>query len=273
MSNNAGTRAHAAMNILVIGHGAIGRALIRQLESEHPGDFKWAVWTRSGVAQTPNAPKIVPITTLEQALAFAPALVVECAGHSAVEHIVPDLLATGIAVVVSSVGVLADTAMVEKLNRARLQGKTRVILPAGAIGGLDYLNAVAHCRDLTVTYTSRKPPAAWVPELAALGLSPADIVTTYTLFEGPAQEAARLYPKNLNVAATLALHGAGMQRTTVRVVVDPTVAVNTHEIQISSEAGRATFTFENMPSVENPKTSMLTALSVAAEVIRFKTHA
>ena len=68
MSNTAGTRTRAAMKILVIGHGAIGRALIRQLESQRPGEFAWAVWTRSGIAQCADAPPIASITTLGQAL-------------------------------------------------------------------------------------------------------------------------------------------------------------------------------------------------------------
>jgi aspartate dehydrogenase len=92
------------------------------------------------------------------------------------------------------------------------------------------------------------------------------------LFEGSARDAARSFPQNLNVAMTLALAGAGMDATKVRVLADPRARGNTHEIDIESEAGRARFVFENTPSALNPKTSALTALSIVHAVRDYFAH-
>ncbi|RUU07022.1 DUF108 domain-containing protein, partial [Mesorhizobium sp. M6A.T.Ca.TU.002.02.2.1] len=114
-------------------------------------------------------------------------------------------------------------------------------------------------------YTSRKPPAAWRAELVALGRDGDD--GPVILFEGSAPDAAALYPKNLNAGLTVAL-AAGIERTRVRVVADPAVRENIHEIDVTSAAGRAHLRFENAPSPHNPKTSAITAFSLAATVMR-----
>jgi len=111
--------------------------------------------------------------------------------------------------------------------------------------------------------------SAWRDELTRRGIDANALREPYTLFEGSAAEAALRYPQNLNVAATLALRGVGMEKTRVTVRADPRVAVNTHEIEVRSAAGTATFRFQNEPSADNPKTSALTALSLATEVARF----
>jgi aspartate dehydrogenase len=119
-----------------------------------------------------------------------------------------------------------------------------------------------------VVYTSRKPPAAWTDELAARGIS-GEVDGEIELFSGTAAEAARRYPKNLNVAATMALAGLGMTATRVRVVADPAATGNTHELQVRGPAGTFSMRLENRPSPVNPKTSWLTALSVVAAIQRF----
>jgi len=118
-----------------------------------------------------------------------------------------------------------------------------------------------------VRYTSRKPLAAWAPELRALGQDPQALAAEIVLFEGTAAEAARRYPRNLNAGLTVAL-AAGADRTIVRAVADPAARHNTHEIAVESSAGSASMTFVNRPSAANPKTSALTALSLAAAVRR-----
>jgi aspartate dehydrogenase len=173
-----------------------------------------------------------------------------------------------VSVVLASVGALADAATHEAL-RSAAGGRARVVLPSGAIGGLDYLDAVANEPGLEVAYLSTKPVSAWRDELSRRGIDADALREPYTLFEGSAAEAALRYPQNLNVAATLALRGVGMEKTHVTVRADPDAAVNTHEIQVRSSAGTATFRLQNEPSADNPKTSALTALSLATEVARF----
>jgi aspartate dehydrogenase len=209
-----------------------------------------------------------PLYSHREAQDFDPEMVVECAGQEAVRTLVPLMLSDGVPVLIASVGALADP-LIHMALRSAAQGQARMLLPPGAIGGLDYLDAVAGEADLQVDYMSTKPVTAWRDELRRQGIDPDVLDRPYVLFAGSATQAARLYPQNLNVAATLALHGAGMDATRVTVVADPSIDVNTHEVRIRSAAGVATFRFENKPSIDNPKTSALAALSLASEVARF----
>jgi len=262
--------------VLMIGHGAIGRALTKHLDAT--GRYDLAVWLRH--ASNPQQKQDTHTTTVaaidhcqslyshREVRGFDPEMVVECAGPEAVRTLVPLMLADGVPVLIASVGAMADPSIHTALTSAA-RGRARILVPSGAIGGLDYLDAVAGEPDLQVDYISIKPVAAWREELRRQGVDPEVLDTPYTLFVGTAAEAARRYPQNLNVAATLALHGTGMEATRVTVLADPSIEVNTHEVRVRSTAGVATFRFENQPSIDNPKTSALTALSLAAEVARF----
>lgn len=127
-------------------------------------------------------------------------------------------------------------------------------VPAGALGGLDAVQALAVAGLDEVILTSRKPPAA-------LGLS---VDSETVLFEGPAAEVIRRYPKNVNVAMALSLAGLGPQRTMVRLIADPALKRNTHHVIARGPAGEVEFTSRNEPFPENPRTSYLAALSAVA---------
>lgn len=248
--------------VALIGYGAIGRALAGHLVED--ASCRLAV-LRRGAGELP--PGIGAFDTLDVLIAARPALVVEAAGQGAVEQYGPALLEAGISLIVASTGALADGALLHRLTLAAETGGARLIVPAGAIGGLDYLGAIAATRGAEVRYTSRKPPAAWSAELRAIGHDPARLGAEVVLFEGSASEAARRYPRNLNAGLTVAL-AAGAARTSVRAVADPAATGNTHEIAVVSPAGSALMRFANRPSPDNPKTSALTALSLAAAVRR-----
>ncbi|MFB2550467.1 aspartate dehydrogenase [Ensifer soli] len=253
------------LHLGMIGFGAIARDVHRHF-SRRAGFRFTALLRPESRARLPD-----DVTRVDGAGALVAAgadLVAEMAGHSAVAADVPALLAAGLPVLICSTGALADPAVVEAIETARHSGGTRLILPHGAIGGLDYLATIALVPDAEATYVSRKPPAAWRAELAALGHDPEALAAPVILFEGSPAEAARLYPKNLNAALTAA-RAIGPARLTVRVVADPQSAGNTHEIEAKSAAGTAFFRFLNTPSPDNPKTSMLTALSVIAAIEAF----
>ncbi|WP_050831618.1 aspartate dehydrogenase, partial [Bordetella pertussis] len=170
--------------------------------------------------------------------------------------------------IICSAGALADDALRARLIAAAEAGGARIRVPAGAIAGLDYLQAVAGRDDAEVVYESRKPVAAWRAELPGMGIDPDTLAESRTLFSGPAREAALRFPKNLNVAATLALAGIGMTRTRVEVVVDPQARGNQHRIQVRSPLGEMQIELVNAPSPANPKTSWLVAQSVLATIRR-----
>ena len=200
-------------------------------------------------------------------LDFAPGLIVEAAGHAALAAQAENCLAAGITVLAVSVGALADDALLRRLRAAARRGRSRLLLASGAIGALDYLQAVQAVADLQVTYESRKPPAAWADELRALGhpLAPGQPLL---LFEGNAREAALRYPQNLNVAASLALAGAGFERTQVRIVVDPQASGNSHHVTARGAFGEIRTEIVNRPSPLNPKTSWVVGLSLLAAIDR-----
>ena len=252
-----------AAHVGLIGYGAIGRELYRSLAGE-PGRPRPTVLLPVGSASRAALPDGAAAVADAAALVAArPDIVVEAAGHRAVAEALPPVLEAGIPVIIASVGALGDPALLERLSRAARHGGTSLKIPSGAVGGLDYLRSVASDPSVRVRYTSRKPPSSFREELAALDLQASTLENEVVLFEGDAAAAARLYPRNLNVALAVAL-AVGADRLSVRVVADPAVERNTHEIEASGAAGTARMSFANVPSPANPKTSMLTALSLLA---------
>jgi aspartate dehydrogenase len=252
-----------APRIGLVGFGAIGKDVAARLLSVFGTPPDLTVLTRKPISATAGIAWVGKVSDL---ILEAPDIVVEAAGHAAVRECVPPLLEDGIPVVLTSVGALADSALEARVRDAERRGHSSLILPGGAIGGTDYLRSVAQSPNLAARYCSRKPIAAWRQEIVALGLDPDAATCEIVLFEGSAREAALLFPQNLNVALTIALALGGMDALKVRVVADPGVARNSHEIEIESAAGRASFVFENTPSGTNPKTSAVTALSIVQAV-------
>lgn len=249
----------------IIGFGAIGCDLAARLvRAGHP----ITILLRPGSESRPAVPATMAVVdTIGMLIATRPAIVVEAAGQAALETLAPVLLARGITVAAASTGALGDPALFERLKSSALAGGSRLVIPAGALGGLDYLAALRGTKGAEIRYTSRKPPAAWRAELAAAGYDAGTLTGEIILFEGLAAEAARLYPRNLNAGLTVAL-AVSPATVVVRVVADPAVSLNTHEIEAESEFGTAFMRFANRPSPSNPKTSALTAASLAAAVRR-----
>lgn len=184
-------------------------------------------------------------------------LVVECAGHEAVREHAEWILATGCDLVVLSAGAFADEGLLERvLLAARTAGK-QVLIPSGAIAGLDALGAAAIGGLDRVTHVVTKPPRAF--SKAQLGTI--DASRRSLLFSGSAGEGVRLFPENVNVAAAVSLAGLGFEKTRLEVFSDPTVTRNTHDVEAAGVFGRLRVTMENEPS-ENPKTGRIVAMSV-----------
>lgn len=254
------------LRIAVIGYGAIARELTERLRTHPRLNFDLGVVFRAERAALPDLPPgVQALRGLTGLLTFKPDLVIEAAGQAAVRDYAEPCLKAGLPFMAASVGALADDDLRAALTRAALSGSTRLILPSGAVGSLDYLQAVRRLPSTVVVYESRKPPAAWQDELARRGL-PLAPTECITLFEGPAGEAAQLFPQNLNVAATLAMAGLGMTATQVRVVVDPNAQGNEHHVQVAGAAGEMHTELRNKPSPDNPKTSWVVGLSLLAAV-------
>lgn len=257
----------SARRILLIGYGAIAAELCAALRQR---GHAVAVLLRPGSRSRDRVPSNVAIATSpEEAVAFAPELVVEAAGHEAVRALAPDYLARGLPVLISSIGALHDEPLFRRLVDIAGRHGGRLLLASGALGALDYVRAASTAEDLSLAYESRKPPAAWAGELRAHGHDPATLATPVTLFEGSAREAAAAYPQNLNVAAALALAGPGFEQTRVAVVCDPAATGNTHTVKAESAFGTMAITIANRPSPANPKSSWIVSRSLLAAIDQY----
>lgn len=262
------------MHLGLIGYGSIARALMGVLVSQGAAPARVTVLARPGsdgaaraaLARDFAGPGAVA-TDVAALIAARPDLVVELAGQAAVAALVPDVLAAGIETVIVSIGALADPALLATLEAAARQGATRISLPGGAMGGIDLLSALRPSGITSVVYTGRKPPLAWAGTLADGLLDLAALTEPATFFTGTARQAALDFPKNANVAATLALAGIGFDATEVRLIADPGVDRNLHEVAVTAGAADYTIRIAGHPAPDNPKTSATTALSVAREVM------
>ena len=253
-------------DVVLIGFGAIGQAILQGLQ-RLPGPPRLRVShvvvraERVTQVQAQLDGSAAGDIQAVAAVPFAARLLLECAGHSALaEHVLP-ALAGGTECALLSVGALAEAGLAERLAQAAGQGGTQLHLLSGAIGGIDALAAAARAGLDEVRYTGRKPPRGWQGTPAETVVDLADLRAPAVIFEGTAREAARLYPRNANVAATVSLAGLGLDATQVRLVADPGVSDNIHELSARGAFGELQLTLRGRPLPDNPKTSALTVLS------------
>jgi aspartate dehydrogenase len=246
------------MDVTLIGCGAIGKSLLDQLPSAAPKVRVHSVVEAENTLADLRR-RYISTSFLTQVPASA-TFVLECAGHAALRaHVVPTLQ-RGVECAVLSIGALSDAALAESLADAARAGRTRVHLLPGAMAGVDALAAAKLAGLREVIYTGRKPPAAWKGTPAdAFDLDNMKAMTT--VFTGSAREAAAQFPKNANVAATLALAGVGFDDTQVKLIADPNVSENIHHYVARGAFGEMEITLRNHPLPDNPKTSALTVLS------------
>ena len=204
----------------------------------------------------------IPILSLDRLIQRSD-VVAEAASAAAAPTIVTRALRRGRTVMALSAGGLLPFH--RQFSRWPRHGG-HLIIPSGAIAGLDGLKAARLGRLRRVTLTTRKPPRtlADAPGAARYRARLPHLTAPLTLFHGSAARAVRAFPQNVNVAATLALAGLGPARTRVRIVADPTVRRNIHELEAVGTCGRLVVRTENQPSARNPKTSELAILSATA---------
>lgn len=259
------------LRVALIGFGAIGAELYRVLQaSPDLIDVRGVLVSASTTLKSPPfGPEPGPTRwhCITDLLHSAPDIVVECAGHHAVDAYGEQVLRAGYDLLLVSVGSLADAARYDRLSQAAQQSGRQLLLASGAIGGLDILGA-ARCAGLRfVQYRARKPPAAWRGTAAEACVDLGALTEPIVFFSGSARRAARAYPKNANVAATVALAGLGFDETRVELIADPFVDGNVHEIEADGVSGRISIRIDGRASSSNPKTSMVTAYSLASELL------
>jgi len=251
------------LRVGLIGFGAIGRRLAESIAAGQAGhcDLKAMLVRRPERIEPAVAERLGCQVTGDAAdfLATSMDLVVEVAGHDALKAYAEDVLRQGKDLLLISVGALADQGFEQRLHRAAHDYSRRVYLATGAIAALDAISAAAVGGLESVTHFVRKPPPGLLPPDEAAEVQASG--QPRLLYEGTAREAAIRFPENVNVAAAIALAGLGLDRSMVRVVADPTVVRNTHEIEARGEFGELRVVLQNIPT-ENPKTGRLTAMSM-----------
>lgn len=253
------------MKIGIIGEGAIGRYVAGILYERSLGPH--VIVTRSCHLDETSADNTAHVGSVAD-LPPDITLMVECAGHAALAEHGCAVLERGIDLITISLGALADPALAKNLADAARGGGSQLHLASGAIGGLDCLRAAKIGGLSTVTYVGRKPPRSWQgsPAENRLDLDRLEVAATH--FEGTARDAAIAYPKNANVAAAVALAGAGFDATQVKLVADPTITANIHEIHAVGAFGQFSFQIEGKALLDNPRSSALAAMSAISAIER-----
>jgi aspartate dehydrogenase len=252
------------IRVAVAGLGAIGRVVARRLADGMPG-LTLACAAARDVAKAKawlaEAKISCPLVALGEFPRHAD-VAVECTGAEALESICAPMLAAGKHVMVLSAGALLPRP--DLIDLARRHGG-QIIVPTGALLGLDAVTAAAEGVIHSVRMITRKPPRglAGAGYLVKNGISVEGLNAAKCVFAGTAREAAAGFPENVNVAAALSLAGIGPDRTTVEIWADPRVTRNCHSIEVDSDSARFSFSIENVPS-ENPRTGRITALSIIA---------
>ena len=257
------------LRIGLIGFGACGRAVAGMLADGRGGPVDVvAVLVRdlTRYRATDSDGSIPFVASIDQLLAERPDVVVEVAGHDALAAYGERILGSGQILMTLSSGLLADDAMRERLLEAAARGGGRLILPSGAIAGLDAIESAVFLGIDRATHVVRKPPLALLPPDEAAAVATSGVPRE--LYRGPAREAARRFPSNVNVVALVALAGVGMDATQAVVIADPSVERNTHEVTVEGPFGSIEVRVRNVPDPNQPKTGLIVAGSVVRAIRR-----
>jgi aspartate dehydrogenase len=250
--------------VALAGLGAIGMPLARALDQGIGGLKLIAVAARDLVKARARLVGFRDTPALVDFVSLADAdIVVEATPAASFERVAVPAIEAGRIFVPCSVGALLPRM---HLVRRAAQTGARIVVPTGALLGLDAVRAAAEGRIDSITIESRKPPSGLTgaPYLEKHGIDVMDVTVPLRVFAGNARDAAAGFPANVNVAAALALAGIGPVRTKVEIWADPGLTRNVHIIRVEAEAASFTMRIENVPSDDNPKTGKITPLSVLA---------
>ncbi|MHA1593217.1 MAG: aspartate dehydrogenase [Candidatus Baldrarchaeia archaeon] len=257
------------MGVGIIGCGAIGTVLARAIDEGKAGNAELIILydiVREKAEVLANSLRKRPIvaSSFKEVIENPRVqLVIEAASQDAVRQYAIEVLRSGKDLMVMSVGAFSDTALFEEVRRIAEETRRKVYIPSGAIVGIDGIKAASVVGIEELVLVTRKPPRALsdAPYLVEKGINLENIKEPVVVYEGPAREAAIKFPKNINVAMTLSIASIGPERTKVRIIADPTLDRNMHEIRARGPFGEIITIAKNVPSPSNPRTSYLAALS------------
>ncbi len=259
-----------SLRLGIAGLGAIGMAVAQKIDrGAVPGLALSAVAVRDRTKAARNLAdfRSKPVLSSLAELAEHADVVLECVPGAHFAEVARPAIEHGRIFMPLSVGQLLGH--MDLVERAQATG-ARIIVPTGALAGLDAIRAIAEGEVESVRIRTRKPPKGLegAPYLQSQGISLQGLKEPLRIFEGSAREAIRGFPANVNVAVALSLAGIGPDRTRIEIWADPSVTRNTHTIEAVSNSSNLTITIENIPSEENPATGKVTALSALAALRR-----
>jgi len=263
------------LKIALIGYGAISQMLFDVFKEKKPPIDIVGVLVRPGRARATQKAvgkkvKVVVVETLKALLKLKPDVVVEAASQQAVRDWGEAILKKGIDLMVIATGAYGDPKLWKKHKATAAKSGARLRLPSGAIAGLDGLLAMRLGKLERVKYVSIKPPHAWSGTPAETDFDLPSIKEPTVIFKGTPADAGRLYPKNANLAVTVALCGAGLDRTDIELVADPTLppGTNASRLEVVSDSGELRLERLGRSMPDNPKTGVLTALTMADDLMK-----
>jgi aspartate dehydrogenase len=251
------------LRIALVGWGAINRRVVELLmERDRKNVAIVAIGERDAGLVEAAPPNTEILTAPEKLAGLDLDLVLEAAGRGAVAPWGEWALRSASAFVVASTSAFCDTALLEKLLSIADEHGSQIIIPPGALAGIDALSAASLLPLSSVTHRIVKPPAAWrnTPAETLTQLDGLDTATTF--FSGTAREAAAQFPQNANVAVITALAGLGLDRTRVELTADPEAGGNVHMLSATGDFGTFSVRIENRPLATNPKSSEMAALGL-----------
>lgn len=260
-------RQQETLRIAIAGLGTIGKVVAGRIDAGMKNCRLMAVAARDREKATRflnglrSKVDILPLQDLPKVAD----VIVEALPASAFEELAYPALRAGRTLVVISVGALISRPELFELAE---QFGGRIVVPTGALIGLDAVKAAAEGTINSVRMITRKPPKGLdgAPYLVEKSIRVDNLQEPLKVFEGSARDAVRGFPANVNVVAALSLAGIGPDRTTIEIWADPSIDRNRHRIAVDSDSASFSMEIGNVPSDENPKTGKITALSVVAAI-------
>lgn len=254
----------ASENICLVGWGAIGQRVAALLSARGAPVRIAAIAVRDPDAPREGVPEgarlIKDPADLPQDAGIT--LVVEAAGRPAVGPWGRAALASGMDFAVSSTSGFVDQALLAELTGLARQAQRQILIPPGALGGIDALAAASRLPLGSVEHRIIKPAQAWKGTKAETLCDLDALTSAHAFFQGSAAQAADDFPQNANATIITSLAGVGMEKTRVTMIADPQARQNIHEIIASGDFGTLSLRLDNRPLASNPKSSEMTALNL-----------
>jgi aspartate dehydrogenase len=252
------------MNVGIIGCGFIGNTLANAIEGIEEISklylYDHTISCTEGLAS--GLEKARSCSKVEELIQNVD-LVIEAGSQDAVKEHADNVLANGKDLMIMSIGALQDDDLWEGLKSSAKKNKCKIFLPSGAICGIDGIKSASVAGIDEIIIETTKPPKGLekVRYITKQGIDLGNLKEPMTIFDGPAREAVKHFPKNINVAACVSLAGIGFDQTKVTIIADPAATRNQHKIVCRGRFGEFKCVVKNMPSMSNPKSSYLAALS------------